>query len=864
MARGLSVVFAALVVLGLFQGCGIEGEPPATGSTAFVPSPTIYAKPTFPPTWTARPPTPTNTRVIPIPPTPSPGPSPTSTRLPARTKALVVGIQDSRTVEVLMEGQPINQVFSVRLLGLEAPLLSDPWTGVALEWLAQELERQVVVLESDERERDAQGNLLRYVWKEGRMVNVSLVHLGLAAASEDAATLEFGADLLDAQNNAQNTKRGLWGPPPTATPAPLTATTTMTATGNHTPVPSTTSMPEPTRAMGQEGDQTAAYLATNTQNIELVGHIGGAIGAIFVQGSYAYAGIGPELAILDVSDPNNVLRLGYLILPDMLKDVYVAGDYAYIADNSAGLWVVDLSAPTAPAVVGTYDTPGYARAVETVGIYAYLADDEGLRVVDISDPVAPVEVGFHDTTGVALDVVVAGSYAYVAETNCHDTTCEGSLRVIDVSDPAALVEVGTYGLPGYATDRSVTMAGDYLYIADGYGGLQVVNISDPTDPTQAGFYEGVSFDVAAAGAFVFVATGDSVRMIDASNPDALAEVSSFQVPAMRLTASDGYVYVISRGLEVIDVSDPVNPVQAGLYNVAGGINGLAVWHDQAYLLDQSAGLLEVVDISNPVAPERVGLYDTPREARDVAVADQYAYVLDGDCKGGACEGQLWVVDVSNPAAPIQLGFYQPPEFAWGLTIRDDYAYIASRLNGLRVVKISDPAQPTETGFYDTPGFAMDVALGNGYAYIADRKGGLRIVDVSDPSIPVEIGFYLAPDEAWGVGVAGNYVYVATRSFGLRILDTSNPILPIEVGSYDPPRYASIYGVALAGNYAYLAAGAAGLRVVNIADPTNPTEVGFYDTAGTAEDIVAAHGYIYVADGLGGLVILRFVPPIATS
>jgi len=230
MARRLLIILAVLLSFGSTPGCGVSGEPTPTHPAAVLSSPTAYFTPTFAPTWTLRPPTPTNTRVVPIPPTFTPGPSPTPTRLPARTKGLVVGIQDSRTVEVVIEGQPLSQVFVVRLLGVEPPLLSDPWAEVAAAWLTQEVGRQIVVLESDKLERDAQGNLLRYVWKEGLMLNVTMVRLGLATTSEDTADLTYSADLLDAQASARNAERGLWGPPPTLTPTPVTPTATLTMT----------------------------------------------------------------------------------------------------------------------------------------------------------------------------------------------------------------------------------------------------------------------------------------------------------------------------------------------------------------------------------------------------------------------------------------------------------------------------------------------------------------------------------------------------------------------------------------------------------------------------------------------------------
>jgi endonuclease YncB( thermonuclease family) len=273
MARRLPVVLAALLAFGSLQGCNAEGEPfdfaqgePTPYATA-VPRPTIYATLTLPPTWTLRPPTPTNTRVIQPTPTFTPGPSPTPTRLPVRVKALVVGIQDGHTIEVLIDGQPVSQGFTVRLLGIEPPLLSDPWARVSIEWLTEEVSRQIVVLESDEVERDTQGNLLRYVWREGLMINVTMAQLGLATTSEDVADLRFGTDLLDAQADAKAAECGLWGPPPTSTPTPITATATLTTT--QTPTITLTTTQTPTATLTATQTPTVTLTATQTPTVTL-------------------------------------------------------------------------------------------------------------------------------------------------------------------------------------------------------------------------------------------------------------------------------------------------------------------------------------------------------------------------------------------------------------------------------------------------------------------------------------------------------------------------------------------------------------------------------------------------------------------
>ena len=68
----------------------------------------------------------------------------------------------------------------------------------------------------------------------------------------------------------------------------------------------------------------------------------------------------------------------------------VAGRYAYVATEGAGLRVVDVSSPTAPVEVGFCDTMRDAYGVAVAGNYAYVADGDGLRVVDVSNRSAPM------------------------------------------------------------------------------------------------------------------------------------------------------------------------------------------------------------------------------------------------------------------------------------------------------------------------------------------------------------------------------------------------------------------------------------------------------------------------------------------
>ncbi|REJ39306.1 MAG: DUF4347 domain-containing protein, partial [Microcystis aeruginosa TA09] len=80
--------------------------------------------------------------------------------------------------------------------------------------------------------------------------------------------------------------------------------------------------------------------------------------------------------------------------PGNAYGVYVVGNYAYVADFSLGLQIIDISTPTNPTLIGNYDTSGFAMDVQIVGNYAYLADGfAGLTIIDISNPSNPTFKG---------------------------------------------------------------------------------------------------------------------------------------------------------------------------------------------------------------------------------------------------------------------------------------------------------------------------------------------------------------------------------------------------------------------------------------------------------------------------------------
>ena len=130
------------------------------------------------------------------------------------------------------------------------------------------------------------------------------------------------------------------------------------------------------------------------------------------------------------------------------------------------------TAASAMITVGSVDTPGTAIDVEVVGDFAYLADHTaGFRVIDISNPKSPVIVGAVNTI-FAHDIALVGNLAYAVDTRWGS----GDLRVIDVSNPASPVTVGFR--PASISPDAVAVLGGFAYVACQTLGLLVIDVAD--------------------------------------------------------------------------------------------------------------------------------------------------------------------------------------------------------------------------------------------------------------------------------------------------------------------------------------------------------------------------------------------------
>ncbi len=213
-------------------------------------------------------PTPPNTRVLPIE-VLTPPPSPTITPIPDEVMGLVVNVIDGDTIAVVLDGDPGRQAYQVRYIGIDAPnnLSSDPWGVAAYETNKKLVNLKIVRLERDQSDFDAEGYLLRHVYFDNQLVSLALVEQGLARAAIEEPDTAFESEIVAAEAQAREARRGLWGPqPPTPTvsrrPVETSVTEEPAATVQATATGQTEATAEPTEETPTPPEATATDTPT--------------------------------------------------------------------------------------------------------------------------------------------------------------------------------------------------------------------------------------------------------------------------------------------------------------------------------------------------------------------------------------------------------------------------------------------------------------------------------------------------------------------------------------------------------------------------------------------------------------------------
>jgi hypothetical protein len=592
--------------------------------------------------------------------------------------------------------------------------------------------------------------------------------------------------------------------------------------------------------------------------------------------------------------------------------VAVAGDHVYVADRQAGLRIVDVSSPGAPKEVGSFKTGSYARAVAVVNQRALVLAG-GLRIVDVSDPKQPREVGSLKTIpgGEAVaDLAASERFAcvYGAVRKASPNPAYGGVRVIDLSNPVAPKVVYPGPLVETLNDSfAVALQGNHAFIAgvpapavpgQPYSGgveLSIADLADPARPAITGSTDLLPppvTDIAALGDHAYVANGrGGLRVVNVADRAAPREIASFlgPDPIKALAFSDQLLLASTdRGLLVLDVSNPAHPRQVTTYDTAGAAPALAMAGKFA-CVTMGDGSLEILDLSQPAAPQKLGAY-RPFPTHDwwvderLAASDDYVFVLHGSLRvvDVSYRRWLWIIPYLWPAGIIvSLGLglivYRCRRWVKGVLWLPVFVVVALPLALVPFV----PKVPREVGHYNpSPTRVQPPPVTK-----VEKVGELNVAEAAKGKAPDASRINIPPDRVRALAVADGYAYLVgittinlvpvpggvipqEVSF-LRVLDVADPANLREAGTVQLPHLGIPMHVSVVGKHAYVTGGpvpgqeGARMSVVDVSDPAAPKLVGSYGRDRGFGRALAVHGqHAFIAEGRGGLRIVDISNPAA--
>jgi hypothetical protein len=305
-------------------------------------------------------------------------------------------------------------------------------------------------------------------------------------------------------------------------------------------------------------------------------------------------------------------------------------------------------------------------------------------------------------------------------------------------------------IPGFA--NNVKVKGNFAYVAAGSAGLQVVDVTDRSNPkiVSSLALTGNANDLRVAGNTVYVAAGSSLLTIDVTNPLLPKFLGSVNIPDVAwdvvLAGNLAYVAAGSAGLQIVNVSNLTSPAIVGSLAIPGGTaKGVAITGNLVVIAASSAGVV-VASVANAASPQLLGSVATPGDARKVAVNRTAAFIADYPVS-------MQVVDFSNPSSPQIIASTSDP--------------LGGKLQDVAVLSVAG----------STFTFGADVFFVN----------GVPIVDVTVPDNPVPRSILnfasYRDDNGHGIAVDGQFVYMTGEEGTVSDLGTSGDTR-LYIGQYN--------------------------------------------------------------------------------
>lgn len=252
--------------------------------------------------------------------------------------------------------------------------------------------------------------------------------------------------------------------------------------------------------------------------------------------------------------------------------------------------------------------------------------------------------------------------------------------------------------------NALDVSANYAYVANESSDshLQIIDISNINSPFLASSLKLVGVSGSAEAKSIFYAyskiyigiekaTGPEFHIIDVSNPLNPVELGSIEINAdvNGIYVSGNFAYLATSDgaeeMKIFDVSNSAAIVKIGGYNASGNqVGKSAQLIGQKLYFGQKSGTsneLYIINVSSSTSPQLLGSKEIGADLNDMRIRDNLAFLGTSDSNK---EFQVW--DISNPANINFWSSFNFPQVATGIDYEDNIVYVSVRSNdALRII-----------------------------------------------------------------------------------------------------------------------------------------------------------------------------------
>lgn len=582
---------------------------------------------------------------------------------------------------------------------------------------------------------------------------------------------------------------------------------------------------------------------------------------------------------------------GRITLPGGINDIEIFGNIA-IASTNTQLLMVSLRDPSSPSLLATYTASATEAPLGKMylkGKDLFVATSLGFMTFDLSGISAnPSFRKTGEKTRIqnpqnqerGKDIYAMNNVVFLAD---------GTQGIISYEVyPSEITEKDREDIGG--DSQTITVWGNYAYVAAGTSDLVVIDVSNPFDMNKIGSpsLSGDPISLRRAGRYIFTGTSlGELHILDLSDPSSpqLKKTLTLSSDSVSDMVADGdYLYVANRsgGLYVYRIEKPEEPEPLKRLTNLGTVTSLCLY-GKRLLVGTSEGNLRVLVMANPIVPEEEGSLTgesfkmaerfpefgvvkgneisilsyswggiqeissiTLAEPRDLRFEGEFLYVLSRDSL------KVYAGPLTSPQEVTSVSVSD----GRGMDIEGDILAVADGSAGLKLFSISTATQPVYLSSFVLPspytGNAESVEIARNLAFVSFGTSGIWILDIKDPSNPQEIGRYDTPGSTHHSSYRGDLIFLADGSNGMLVLRASNLSVPSLLSSLQTT---SARNLLWFGTDLFLADGSGGLKIIDITFPDSPVVVRSVSFSSLNSILNIGHRIIS-SDGTEGLKVLR--------